>query len=83
MTIAGFHRHAIKKQKSKPLYCIERLNGLNTFKEHNQSTSTWFGRTEQHDSGHVTLNKFPGPHNVQNIKSRIWDMKLDARYSGK
>ena len=25
-------------------------------------TSTWFGRTEQHDRGHVTPNKFPGPH---------------------
>ena len=42
--------------------CIKRLNRLNTFKEH-ESTSTWFGRTEQHDRGHVTPNKFPGLHN--------------------
>ena len=51
------------KYKTKYAYmCIKRLNRLNAFKEHNESTSTWFGRTEQHDRGHVTPNKFPGPH---------------------
>ena len=44
------------------MWCIERLNSLNTLTEHNESTSTWFGLTEQHDRGHVTPNKFPGPH---------------------
>ena len=34
---------------------------LNTLKEHNESTSTWFGLTEQHDRSHVTPNK-AGPH---------------------
>ena len=54
----------LAKYKTKYAYmCIKRLNRLNTFKEHNESTSTWFGRTEQHDRGHVTPNKFPGPHN--------------------
>ena len=44
------------------LQCIERLNSLNTLTEHNESTSTWLGLTEQHDRGHLTPNKFPGPH---------------------
>ena len=48
--------------RSSSLYCIERLNSLNTLTEHKQSTSTWFGLTEQRDRGHVTPNKFPGPH---------------------
>ena len=44
------------------LQCIERLNSLNTLTEHNESTSTWLGLTEQHDRGHLIPNKFPGPH---------------------
>ena len=39
------------------MWCIERLNNLNTLTEHNESTSTWFGLTE-----HVTPNKLRGPH---------------------
>ena len=44
------------------MWCIERLNSLDTLTEPNESTSTWFGLTEQHDRGHVTANKFRGPH---------------------
>ena len=32
----------------------------------NESTSTWFGRTEQRDKGHVTPNKVLGPHKCLN-----------------
>ena len=39
------------------MWCIERLNSLNTLTEHKESASTWFGLTEN-----VTPNKLRGPH---------------------
>ena len=41
---------------------VYRGANTNTFKEHNESTSTWFGQTEQHNRGQVTPDKFPGLH---------------------
>ena len=47
----------VRTRSSSPkMWYIERLNSLNTLTEHNESTSTWFGLTEQHDRGHVTPN---------------------------
>ena len=39
------------------MWCIERLNSLNTLTEHKESASTWFGLTEN-----VIPNKLRGPH---------------------
>ena len=39
------------------MWCIERLNSLNTLTEHKESASTWFGLTENE-----TPNKLRGPH---------------------
>ena len=50
----------VRTRSSSPkVWCIERLNSLNTLTEHNESTSTWFGLTEQHDRSHVTPNQVP------------------------
>ena len=70
------------------MWCIERLNSLNTLTEHNESTSTWFGLTEQHDRGHVTANKFPGRHipprqvSKQYVASRLELIKCSSGQEG-
>ena len=68
------------------MWCIVRLNSINTLTEHNESTSTWFGLTVQHDRGHVTPNKFPGPLklDIKNLLIEILSFYRfnEAQYSG-
>ena len=74
------------RSSSPKMWYIERLNSLNTLTEHNESTSTWFGLTEQHDRGHVTPNKFPGPHkpDIKNCLIEILSFYRfnEVQYSG-
>ena len=71
----------VRTRSSSPkMWYIERLNSLNTLTEHNESTNTWFGLTEQHDRGHVTPNKFPGPHKLD-IKNRFIEILSFYRFN--
>ena len=71
----------VRTRSSSPkMWYIERLNSLNTLTEHNKSTSTWFGLTEQHDRGHVTPSKFPGPHKLD-IKNRFIEVLSFYRFN--
>ena len=56
------------------MWCIEWLNSLNTLTEHNESTSTWFRLTEQHDRGHVTANKFRGHTYIHYIHTCLFKL---------
>ena len=50
----------------------------NTLTEHKESTSTWFGLTEQHDRGHVIPNKFLGPHTLSPLSKHKNNAEKDT-----
>ena len=45
-------------------------------------TRTWFGRTEKHDRGHVTPNKFPGQHSGPALQRKTFTVTI-KKYEGR
>ena len=54
------------------VYRATKRNSLNTPTEPNESTSTWFGLTEQHDRGHVT------PTSSRDLTRGLWTRQRET-----